>query len=110
MVDEALSILSGDGPLAKFGELLHESWKIKKSLSHMVTTPHIDEIYEAAVKGGALGGKLLGAGGGGFLLIFARPEEQPAIKKNLKGLLCVPFSFEKQGSQIIVFQPDHLSH
>ncbi len=105
MVDEAVDILSGSGDLGDFGRLLHESWTLKRGLSSRISTPLIDEIYETARSSGALGGKLLGAGGGGFVLLFARPEEQPAIKKRLSKLLLVPFRFESAGSHIIFY--DH---
>lgn len=104
MVDEAISILNA-GRIEDFGKLLHESWKLKRGLSHMVTTPYIDNIYEAAKNVGAIGGKLLGAGGGGFILIFAKPEKHKKIKEKLKKLLWVPFRFESLGSQIIFYQP-----
>lgn len=105
MVDKALEILNNvDDPL-EFGKLLHENWQIKRSLSHKISTPLIDEIYSVALKSGALGGKLLGAGGGGFILFFARPEVQPKIKDKLKKLLYVPFKFENLGSQIIFYSP-----
>ncbi|MBI5428600.1 MAG: kinase [Nitrospinae bacterium] len=110
MVDEALSILNGDRCLVDFGKLLHETWKLKRSLSHNISNSHIDDIYSAAMGAGAIGGKLLGAGGGGFLLIFARPEDQPAIGKRLDKFLRVPFEFENQGSQIVVYQPDANPH
>lgn len=107
MVDEAISILNKDNnDIAEFGKLLHEAWKLKKSLSDKVTTPQVDEIYNTALKAGALGGKLTGAGGGGFMLIFAKPENQPLIREKLKGLLLVPIKFENDGSQIIVYQPE----
>ena len=107
MVDEAIAILNnGKRDIVEFGKLLHESWKLKKSLSDRITTPQIDMIYESAQEAGAIGGKLIGAGGGGFILIFAKPEDQPKIKEKLKGLLLVPFSFENYGSQIIVYQPE----
>jgi D-glycero-alpha-D-manno-heptose-7-phosphate kinase len=108
MVDEALAVLTGQGSLDEFGKLLHESWLLKRSLSDSVSNSHIDEIYEAAREAGAEGGKLLGAGGGGFMLIFAEPKRQEAIRRRLKDLLCIPFEFESQGSQIIVYQPDQL--
>ena len=92
--------------LSNFGKLLNESWKIKRSLSDKITTPHIDELYETAVKAGADGGKLLGAGGGGFLLLFAKPDQQKKIREKLKNLLEIPFKFETLGSQIIFYQPD----
>ena len=106
MVEEAISILNAEGPLSKFGDLLHESWMLKRELSEGITNRYVDEIYEVARKEGALGGKLLGAGGGGFILIFAPPEKHSAIENKLADLLRVPFEFENQGSQIVMFQPD----
>lgn len=107
MVDEALNILcDGNRSILDFGRLLHESWRLKKSLTDAISTPYVDEIYNAAHSAGAVGGKLLGAGGGGFMVFFSRPEEQPKIKERLKGLLLVPFKFETSGSQIVVYQPD----
>lgn len=105
MVDEAIDILSGNQDLQEFGKLLHESWLLKRSLTNKITTPEVDAIYETARRAGAIGGKLLGAGGGGFVLIFAKPEDQPAIREALKHLLYVPFRFENSGSQIIFY--DH---
>lgn len=107
MVDEAIAILNnGKRDITEFGKLLHESWNLKKGLSDRITTPQIDMIYESAQAAGAIGGKLIGAGGGGFILIFAKPEEQPKIKEKLKDLLFVPFTFESYGSQIVVYQPE----
>ena len=106
MVDESISILTGGGDLAQFGGLLDESWRLKRSLSSKVSSPTIDEIYERAKAAGALGGKLLGAGGGGFMLLFAKPERHPQIKEKLKDLLRVPFRFETEGSRIILYNPD----
>src|SRR3990167_6827310 len=97
MVQEGVSILSGDRDIADFGELLHEAWMVKRSLTSKITTPMIDDIYESARGAGALGGKLLGAGGGGFMLFFARPETHPQIRAALPGLLEVPFRFEGLG-------------
>lgn len=106
MVDEGLKIITNGQCIADFGKLLHESWKLKRELSDGVSTSLVDEIYQAALSEGAFGGKLLGAGGGGFMLIFARPEDHLKIKGRLKDMLCIPFNFEVEGSQIIVFQPD----
>jgi len=78
---------------------------IKRSLTSKITTPYIDKIYETAIKAGALGGKLLGAGGRGFILFFVKPESQPKVKEELKNLLYVPFKFENLGSQIIYYAP-----
>lgn len=105
MTTEALDILNGDN-ISSFGKLLHESWKLKRSLSDKISTPHIDDIYSAARSAGALGGKLLGAGGGGFVLIFAKPENKKKIRAKLKKFLEIPFKFETLGSQIIVYQPN----
>ena len=108
MVDEAISILNGDSSdITDFGRLLHETWMIKRSLTNKITTPFIDEIYETAIKAGALGGKLLGAGGGGCILFFVEPELQPKVKEKLKNLLYVPFKFENLGSQIIYYAPQN---
>ncbi len=102
MVDKALTILKSRGDWqGDFGKLLDESWQIKRCLSSKVTTRVIDDFYDKAKNKGALGGKILGAGGGGFLLIYARPEDQNKIKKALSELLHVPFQFESKGSQII---------
>jgi len=104
LVDEGLEVLLGDGDLGAFGELLHESWLQKRELSDAVSTPEIDRAYEAAREVGAIGGKLVGAGGGGFLLLFAKPERHSAIRKRV-GWLDVPIAFERAGSQIIFFSP-----
>jgi D-glycero-alpha-D-manno-heptose-7-phosphate kinase len=106
MVDEAVRILHSEGSLDDFGRLLDETWKLKRSLSDKVSTGAIDAIYARAKQGGALGGKLLGAGSGGFMLVFSRPEDQPKVKEALKDLLYVPFSFENLGSQIIYYAPN----
>ncbi len=106
MVDEAISILNGNNSnITDFGKLMHETWMIKRSLTNKITNPLIDKIYDTAVKAGALGGKLLGAGGGGFILFFVKPELQPKVKEKLKNLLYVPFKFENLGSQIIYYAP-----
>jgi len=105
MTATALDILGGEN-ISEFGKLLDESWKIKRQLSEKISTPYVDEIYENAKKAGALGGKLLGAGGGGFVLLFAEPEKQKQIRAALDPLLEIPFMFETQGSQIIFYQPN----
>lgn len=104
-VNDAVEILNSKSELSNFGKLLHENWQIKRSLSHRISTSEIDDIYSTALRSGALGGKLLGAGGGGFMLIYAKPEVQPQIRKKLKKLLYVPFRFESLGSQIIFYSP-----
>ena len=109
MVDEAISILqNANEAIDSFGELLDASWKYKRSLSDRVSTPEIDTIYQAAMDAGAIGGKILGAGGGGFLLIFAKPERHAAIRDRLKNLIHVPFDFEDSGSRVVLYQPNGL--
>ena len=105
MVQEAMRLLSKN-KILDFGTLLHESWQIKRQLSEKITTSYIDDIYASARSAGAIGGKLLGAGGGGFVLLFAPPGTQKKIKEKLKKLLLVPFKFESLGTQIIFYQPN----
>lgn len=107
MVDEAEGILSNSNrSLDEFGRLLHEGWKVKRSLTQKISNSNIDEIYQAGLDAGALGGKLLGAGGGGFMLLYVPPERREAVRSRLKNLLCVPFSFSNRGSQVIVYEPE----
>lgn len=101
MVNEAEKILISRGSLDDFGRLLHESWQLKRGLSAGISTNAIDEVYQKAMQAGALGGKLLGAGGGGFLLFYVEPEKQPAVRAALQGLLHVPFLFESSGTSIV---------
>jgi D-glycero-alpha-D-manno-heptose-7-phosphate kinase len=101
MVDEGVKVLLGAGNLSEFGELLHESWMFKRALTASVSTPEIDRIYETARAHGATGGKLLGAGAGGFMLLFARPDRQAEIRQSLDQYLFVPFRTESSGSTII---------
>ena len=108
MVDEGLQILAGRGPIADFGALLHEAWMYKRRLSHMVTTDGIDAIYDAARESGARGGKILGAGAGGFMLLFVPPELQGEVRARLPKLVHVPFRFESSGSRIVLYQPNGL--
>lgn len=109
MVDEAIEILQNDKTsIEAFGALLHQSWQLKRNLSQKVTTPEIDVLYEMAMRAGAIGGKILGAGGGGFLLIFARPEIQPLVRSALSHLIHVPFKFENSGSRVVLYQPNGL--
>jgi len=102
MVYEAIDILNrNSGDILEFGRLLHEGWQLKRSLTDKISTPEIDDVYTAARNAGAIGGKLLGAGGGGFFLLFAEPEIQPRIIAKLNRFLHVPFKFESLGSRII---------
>lgn len=106
MVDEALSVLSSKSAhLNEFGVLLDETWQIKRKLTHLITNSTIDALYNTAKKTGALGGKLLGAGGGGFLLLYVPHKHQADVKNKLKKLLSVPFNFETLGSQTTLYAP-----
>ncbi len=102
-VDESIAILNSHQSIAGFGKLLHEAWKVKRSLSSEVSNSYVDDLYLQAIEAGAMGGKLTGAGGGGFLLLFVPPEKQEKVKEKLKKLIYVPFNFEFSGSQIIFF-------
>lgn len=106
MVDEAVGILNTHKNFDDFGKLLHENWNLKRSLTGKVSNPYIDDIYQTARSAGAIGGKLLGAGGGGFMIFFAKPQQQNKIREKLKNLLCAPFKFEYSGSQIIYYRPE----
>jgi len=107
MVDEGMSILQNPStPIMDLGKLMHESWKLKRSLSKKVSTPQIDKIYETGIKAGAIGGKILGAGGGGFILFFAKPENHSKIRERLKNLVHVAFHFDDVGSKIVVYEPN----
>lgn len=105
MVDEGLRILTEGRDMADFGRLLHESWMLKRSLSSRVSTPAIDAMYETARKAGATGGKITGAGGGGFLLLFVEADRRDSVRQALSSLLHVPFNLDHDGSQIIFSNP-----
>ena len=107
MVSEAESIITDPArSLDEFGRLLHQGWQIKRSLTQKISSNSIDEIYQAGLDAGALGGKLLGAGGGGFMLFYVPPERKQALRARLKKLLCVPFSFSGRGSHVVVYEPE----
>ena len=105
MVDQAIEILNSDTDIVEFGRLLHQSWEIKKQLCAKVSNREVDCLYEEALKNGAIGGKLLGAGGGGFMLLFVEPQNRQKVALGLKGFLEVKFKFENEGSQIIYYNP-----
>jgi D-glycero-alpha-D-manno-heptose-7-phosphate kinase len=105
LVEESLAILNNGRDITAFGALLDEGWKAKRSLSSRVSNSYVDELYAHAISNGALGGKLLGAGGGGFMLLFVPPSKQNQVKEALKRFISVPFHFDFSGSQIIFF--DH---
>lgn len=107
MVGEAQAIISNPKTsLEDFGKLLDEAWLCKKELSDKVSLPEIDHMYETAKKAGAKGGKILGAGGGGFLLLYANPAAQTRIREKFKHNIQVTFRFEHEGSQIVLYKPD----
>jgi D-glycero-alpha-D-manno-heptose-7-phosphate kinase len=106
LVDEGLTVLTGSREIAAFGELLHEGWMTKRSYSGSVSNTAVDEIYATAREAGAIGGKLLGAGGGGFVMLFAPPDCHAAIRQILQRLIYVPFKFESNGSQIIYYDQE----
>lgn len=107
MVDRAIGILNGpSAAFDAFGKLLHKSWMIKRTLSSKITNSNIDDIYQVALRAGATGGKLLGAGGGGFILFYVKPEFQAKVREKFKKLIHVPFKFDELGSQIIYYRPD----
>ena len=101
LVDEAQQILEGNGALDAFGELLDHTWKLKRRTGANVSTGAIDSYYEKAMAAGALGGKLLGAGGGGFLLFYVPEEAEENVRKAMEGLLEIPFAFENTGTSVI---------
>lgn len=103
---EGISILCGGGDISAFGLLLNAAWQAKRGLSPRISNGDIEEIYNEALSAGALGGKLLGAGGGGFMLLFVPPASQAVVKQRLNKLIYVPFKFERSGSQIIFFEPE----
>lgn len=107
LVDEAEKILVDNSrDLNDFGRLLGHTWELKRGISSRISTNSIDEIYARALGAGALGGKLLGAGGGGFLLFYVEPDRQGELRKALEDLLYVPFTFENGGSRVIYYAPE----
>lgn len=105
--DDAEKILTSNGDLDEFGRLLDYTWRLKRGITDKVSTDRIDFYYSKALEAGALGGKLLGAGGGGFLLFYVRGEKQEAVKKALENLLYVPFEFENSGTRVIHYTPEN---
>jgi D-glycero-alpha-D-manno-heptose-7-phosphate kinase len=107
LVDEAEAILTDSTRnMDDFGRLLDKTWKLKRQTGVAVSTNNIDQLYELGMKAGALGGKLLGAGGGGFLVFYVQSEKQEAVKKAMKDLLHIPFQFEDGGTQVIYYGPE----
>jgi len=109
MVDQAIGIISSaTTDVVEFGRLMKESWQLKRSLSPRVTNTTVDQLLDTAMRAGAVGGKLLGAGAGGFMLLFVRPEDQPRVRAALENLIIVPFKFDMSGGRIVLYQPNGL--
>lgn len=107
LVDDAEQVLVNKAAdLNDFGRLLDHTWRLKRQTGAAVTTDNIDVLYEKGIKAGALGGKLLGAGGGGFLVFYVEPEYQAAVKEAMSDLLYVPFEFENGGTRVIHYTPE----
>lgn len=110
LVDETESILTDHSKdLDDFGRLLDVTWKLKRQTGKSVSTSNIDNLYDKGISAGALGGKLLGAGGGGFLVFYVTPEKQAAVKEAMEDLLYIPFKFEDSGTQVIYYGPEDYS-
>ncbi len=105
-VETGIDILNGDGDIRAFGELLHDAWQSKRSLSADVSNSQVESLYEEACLHGAIGGKLIGAGGGGFMLLFVPPPARRSVRETFYRLIHVPFQFSTGGSQVIFFEPD----
>ena len=106
MVEEGVTILRSKRDLIQFGQLLNEAWKVKRSLGSQVSNPIIDNIYERSITAGAIGGKITGAGGGGFLLLFVPPDRHKDVRSDLRPLIHVPFKLENSGTKIIFLEQD----
>lgn len=107
LVDEAEHVLTDkEIPLSEFGRLLDHTWKLKRQTGSAVTTDSIDALYEKGIKAGALGGKLLGAGGGGFLIFYVEPDYREKVKQAMSDLLYIPFAFENSGTSVIHYTPE----
>ena len=107
LVDEAEHVLTDKHTdIDNFGRLLDHTWRLKRQTGSSISTESIDEIYEAGLKAGALGGKLLGAGGGGFLIFYIHQEKQKDLKEAMGNLMHVPFEFENGGTRVIHYSPE----
>lgn len=108
LVDEAYDVLVNPSRnVQEFGELLNYTWQLKKTLSSKVTNDNIEDMYDKAIKAGALGGKVLGAGGGGFMAFYVEKKNQPKVIEALKGYLHIPFKFDYDGSKIVVYEQNY---
>jgi D-glycero-alpha-D-manno-heptose-7-phosphate kinase len=106
LVNKGISVLHSDQPISEFGKLLNEAWQVKRKFSEKVSNSEVDQMYQNAINAGAIGGKILGAGGGGFMILFVPPELQPQVRNRLNSFIHVPFNFEFSGSQIIFYDPE----
>ena len=107
LVDEAEAVLTDkDASLSRFGELLDETWMLKRGTGSKISSGPIDSLYERGLAAGALGGKLLGAGGGGFLVFYVEPDAQTSVREALTDLLHIPFEFESDGASIVYYDPE----
>lgn len=107
LVDEAEAVLTDKNrDLDDFGRLLDVTWRLKKGIGSAISTGSIDELYEKGIATGALGGKLLGAGGGGFLVFYVQPEKQEKVREAMKDLMNIPFKFENGGTRVIHYSPE----
>ena len=106
LVDEAEKVLISKGNINEFGKLLDYTWRLKRGITNKISNDSIDELYIKAIKAGAIGGKLLGAGGGGFLLFYVEQDKQSAVREAMKDLLYVPFEFENGGTRILYYKEE----
>ncbi len=107
LVDEAEKVLQNkESNLDDFGYLLNTTWNLKRQTGSAISTNSIDELYDKGIKAGALGGKLLGAGGGGFLVFYVTPEKQESVRHAMQDLLYIPFKFENNGTKVIYYVPE----
>lgn len=106
LVNEAEKILTSKQDLNEFGRLLDYAWRLKRGITDRISNASIDEVYRKATEAGAIGGKLMGAGGGGFMVFYAEKEKQQAVRRALKDLLYVPFSFETKGTHVLYYTPE----
>ena len=106
LVNDAEKVLTSKTDLEEFGRLLDYTWRLKRGITDKVSTDSIDAVYSKALQAGAIGGKLLGAGGGGFLLFYVNPDKQENVRKALENLLYVPFEFENGGTRVIHYTPE----
>lgn len=106
LVDDAEKILVSGRDLNEFGKLLDYTWKLKRGITDKISTNSIDEMYKRAINAGAVGGKLLGAGGGGFFVFYVEKDKQQSVKNALKGFMHVPFEFEDSGTKINYYKAE----